>query len=120
VQLLRAAQRLDPLDRDLARATYADAMRAAYLSGDTLETTTADADGHTLMDAGMRVMGPNPLTVISALPGKHSLNISLRISVKRSPSRTSLMKTVIVTISFSPLPPTALMVLSSSEKASLV
>jgi tetratricopeptide (TPR) repeat protein len=38
VQLLRAAQRLDPLDRDLARATYVDAMRAAYLSGDTLET----------------------------------------------------------------------------------
>jgi amidase len=31
-------------------------------SGDTLETTTADADGHTLMDAGMKVMGPNPLT----------------------------------------------------------
>ena len=38
VQLLRAAQRLDPLARDLARATYVDAMRAAYLSGDTLET----------------------------------------------------------------------------------
>jgi len=38
VQLLRAAQRLDPLDRDLARATYVDAMRAAYLSGDTLES----------------------------------------------------------------------------------
>jgi DNA-binding CsgD family transcriptional regulator len=38
VQLLRAAQRLDPLDRELARATYVDAMRAAYLSGDTLET----------------------------------------------------------------------------------
>ena len=37
VQLLRAAQRLDPLDRDLARATYVDAMRAAFLSGDTLE-----------------------------------------------------------------------------------
>jgi hypothetical protein len=31
-------------------------------SGDTLETTTADADGHTLIDAGMKVMGPNPLT----------------------------------------------------------
>jgi len=38
MQLLRAAQRLDPLDRDLARAAYVDAMRAAYLSGDTLET----------------------------------------------------------------------------------
>jgi hypothetical protein len=38
VQLLRAAQRLDPLDPELARATYVDAMRAAYLSGDTLET----------------------------------------------------------------------------------
>ena len=37
-QLLRAAQRLDPLDRDLARATYVDAMRAAYLSDDMLET----------------------------------------------------------------------------------
>ena len=37
VQLLRAAQRLDPLDRDLARATYVDAMRAAGLSGDTPE-----------------------------------------------------------------------------------
>ena len=37
VQLLRAAQRLDPLDPDLARATYVDAMRAAFLSGDTLE-----------------------------------------------------------------------------------
>ena len=37
VQLLRAAQRLDPLDQDLARATYVDAMRAASLSGDTLE-----------------------------------------------------------------------------------
>jgi hypothetical protein len=37
-QLLRAAQRLDPLDPELARATYVDAMRAAYLSGDTLET----------------------------------------------------------------------------------
>jgi len=37
VQLLRAAQRLDPLDRDLARATYVDAMRAAFVSGDTLE-----------------------------------------------------------------------------------
>ena len=37
VQLLRAAQRLDPLDRELARATYVDAMRAARLSGDTLE-----------------------------------------------------------------------------------
>jgi hypothetical protein len=37
VQLLRAAQRLDPLDRDLARATYVDAMRAADLSDDTLE-----------------------------------------------------------------------------------
>ena len=37
VQLLRAAQRLDPLDRDLARAAYVDAMRAAFLSGDTLE-----------------------------------------------------------------------------------
>jgi DNA-binding CsgD family transcriptional regulator/tetratricopeptide (TPR) repeat protein len=36
-QLLRAAQRLDPLDRDLARATYVDAMRAAGLSGDMLE-----------------------------------------------------------------------------------
>jgi DNA-binding CsgD family transcriptional regulator len=36
-QLLRAAQRLDPLDRDLARATYVDAMRAAYLAGDILE-----------------------------------------------------------------------------------
>jgi amidase len=31
-------------------------------SGDTLETTTADADGHTLTDAGLKVMGPNPLT----------------------------------------------------------
>jgi AAA ATPase domain len=38
MQLLRAAQRLDPLDRDLAWAAYVDAMRAAYLSGDTLET----------------------------------------------------------------------------------
>ena len=37
VQLLRAAQRLDPLDRDLARAAYVDAMRAAYLSGYTLD-----------------------------------------------------------------------------------
>jgi DNA-binding CsgD family transcriptional regulator len=37
VQLLRAAQQLDPLDRNLARATYVDAMRAAFLSGDTLE-----------------------------------------------------------------------------------
>ena len=37
VQLLRAAQRLEPLDRDLARATYLDALRAAFLSGDTLE-----------------------------------------------------------------------------------
>jgi DNA-binding CsgD family transcriptional regulator len=37
VQLVRAAQRLDPLDRDLAQATYVDAMRAAGLSGDTLE-----------------------------------------------------------------------------------
>jgi DNA-binding CsgD family transcriptional regulator/tetratricopeptide (TPR) repeat protein len=37
VQLLRAAQRLDPLDRDLARATYLDALRAASVSGDTLE-----------------------------------------------------------------------------------
>jgi hypothetical protein len=37
VQLLRAAQRLDPLDRDLARATYAGAVRAADLSGDMLE-----------------------------------------------------------------------------------
>jgi len=37
VQLLRAAQRLDPLDRDLARATYLDALRAAFVSGDTLE-----------------------------------------------------------------------------------
>ena len=36
-QLLRAAQRLEPLDRNLARATYVDAMWAAYLSGDTLE-----------------------------------------------------------------------------------
>jgi DNA-binding CsgD family transcriptional regulator len=36
VQLLRAAQRLDPLDRDLARATYVDAMRAAYLADDIL------------------------------------------------------------------------------------
>lgn len=31
-------------------------------SGDTLETTTADADGHTLEEAGMKVIGPNPLT----------------------------------------------------------
>src|SRR3981189_439872 len=31
-------------------------------SGDRLETTTADADGHTLEEAGMKVMGPNPLT----------------------------------------------------------
>jgi DNA-binding CsgD family transcriptional regulator len=38
VQLLRAARRLDPLDRDLAKAAYVDAMRAAYLSGNTLET----------------------------------------------------------------------------------
>jgi DNA-binding CsgD family transcriptional regulator len=37
VQLLRAAQRLDPLDRDLARATYVDALRAVFLSGDMLE-----------------------------------------------------------------------------------
>jgi DNA-binding CsgD family transcriptional regulator len=37
VQLLRAARRLDPLDRDLARATYVDAMRAAYLGDDILE-----------------------------------------------------------------------------------
>jgi DNA-binding CsgD family transcriptional regulator len=36
-QLMRAARRLDPLDRDLARATYIDAMRAAFVSGDTLE-----------------------------------------------------------------------------------
>jgi hypothetical protein len=35
--LLRAAQRLDPLDRDLARAAYVDAMRAAVVSGDPLE-----------------------------------------------------------------------------------
>jgi len=37
MQLLRAAQRLDPLDRELARATYVDALRAAFLSGDALE-----------------------------------------------------------------------------------
>jgi DNA-binding CsgD family transcriptional regulator len=37
-QLLQAAQRLDPLDRDLAKAAYVDAMRAAFLSGDPLET----------------------------------------------------------------------------------
>lgn len=34
---MRAARRLDPLDRNLARATYLDAMRAAFLSGGTLE-----------------------------------------------------------------------------------
>ena len=37
-QLLRAARRLDPLDPELARATYVDAMRAAVVSDDTLET----------------------------------------------------------------------------------
>ncbi len=31
-------------------------------SGDVLETTTADADGHTLEEAGLKPMGPNPLT----------------------------------------------------------
>jgi len=36
-QLLRAARRLDLLDGDLAKAAYVDAMRAAFLSGDTLE-----------------------------------------------------------------------------------
>jgi hypothetical protein len=51
-----------------------------------------------------------------ALAGKHSLNISLRISVKRSPFLTSVMNTVIVTMSSNPRPPTALMFLSNSEK----
>jgi DNA-binding CsgD family transcriptional regulator len=36
-QLMRAARRLDPLDPDLARVAYLDAMRAAFLSGGTLE-----------------------------------------------------------------------------------
>lgn len=30
--------------------------------GDVLETNTIDADGHALEDAGMKVLGPNPLT----------------------------------------------------------
>jgi hypothetical protein len=59
-----------------------------------------------------------PLTEMSALAGKHSLKVSLRIWVSRSPSRGSVMNTVMVVMSLSPLPPTALMVLSSSPKIS--
>ena len=43
--------------------TYGVAAPVMHLhSSDTLETTTADADGHTLEEAGMKPAGPNPLT----------------------------------------------------------
>jgi acetamidase/formamidase len=42
---------------------YGVAAPVAHLKpGDVLETNTVDADGHALEDAGMKVLGPNPLT----------------------------------------------------------
>ena len=41
MQLLRAAQRLDPLDQKLAQATYVDALHAANLSDNQLEVGRA-------------------------------------------------------------------------------
>src|SRR5688572_30292002 len=59
-----------------------------------------------------------PVTVISALAGKFSRKICLRSSTKRSPWRESLMNTVIVTMSESPLPPALRMVASSFANTS--
>jgi amidase len=42
---------------------YGVAAPVAHLKpGNVLETNTVDADGHALEDAGMKVLGPNPLT----------------------------------------------------------
>jgi acetamidase/formamidase len=42
---------------------YGVAAPVAHLKpGDVLDTNTVDADGHALEDAGMKVLGPNPLT----------------------------------------------------------
>jgi hypothetical protein len=58
----------------------------------------------------------SPLTVISALAGKFpSGNVSLRISTKRSPLRTSVMNTVMVTMFLSE-PPARCSVLSRNLK----
>ena len=75
------------------------------------------ADNCDTLNLDQRPGTARPLTVISALAGKHSLKISLRIATKRSPLRASVMKTVIVTMSFR-LPPWAFNVWSMDAKTS--
>jgi amidase len=57
-QTVRYELKLNELKYD-----YGVAAPVAHLhSGEVLETNTVDADGHALEDAGMKVLGPNPLT----------------------------------------------------------
>jgi len=57
-QTVRYELKLNELKYD-----YGVAAPVAHLRpGDVLETNTIDADGHALEDAGMKVLGPNPLT----------------------------------------------------------
>jgi acetamidase/formamidase len=57
-QTVRYQLKLNELKYD-----YGVAAPVAHLQpGEVLETNTIDADGHALEDAGMKVLGPNPLT----------------------------------------------------------